>query len=138
MRCLLSLLFLLVVSTAAPAQANGPKALLSGDVTDPEGAALKGARVIVIWDSSGGTLGIKDNVGTPDQRNAVTDVSGKYSIELPPGFYDVFVSAGAFSPTAAKVRVRAGQTTIHDATLHVDPTVSSELSGTRVEGTRDH
>ena len=62
----------------------------------------------------------------------------EYSIELPPGFYDVFVSAGAFSPTACQGAGESRTDTIHDATLHVDPTVSSELSGTRVRGYKEH
>ena len=34
-----------------------------------------------------------------------TDVSGKYSIELPPGVYDVLISADGFSPVSRKVEV---------------------------------
>jgi hypothetical protein len=125
--------WLLVALTVWP-QANESKVSLTGRVADSEGAAIKGARVFVIWDSSGSMLGLRDNVGAVDARSAVTDAAGRYSIELPPGFYDVFVSAGSFSPAADKVRVKAGQTAIHDAKLSVDPIVSRELSGTRVTG----
>jgi hypothetical protein len=56
----------------------------------------------------------------------VTDTSGHYSADVPRGFYDVFVSAMAFTPTAAKVRVKEGATTL-SRELKADPLVSKEL-----------
>jgi hypothetical protein len=47
--------------------------------------------------------------------------------ECPAGFYDLFVSAMAFTPTAAKVRVKQGQRMTFNANLRVDPLVSKEL-----------
>jgi len=57
----------------------------------------------------------------------VTDASGRYSRNVPPGFYDVFVSAMAFTPTATKLRVKDGQSSNFDAKLKVHPLASKEL-----------
>ncbi len=65
----------------------------------------------------------------------VTDTSGGYSANLPAGFYDVFVSAPAFTPIAAKVIVK-GEKTMFNAKLYVDPLVSKEIGGMKVEGLR--
>jgi len=84
---------------------------ITGRVTDSEGAALANARVLIHWDSSGSTVGLRDNIGIKQDVALVTDTNGHYSAEVAPGFYDVFVSAVAFTPTAAKVRVKEGQAT---------------------------
>jgi hypothetical protein len=64
--------------------------------------------VIVHWDSSGSTVGLRDNIGIKQDVIVVTDASGQYSANVPAGFYDVFVSAMAFTPIAAKVIVKEG------------------------------
>ena len=38
--------------------------ILKGVVTDSEGAAISGARVVMHWDSSGAAVGLKSNVGS--------------------------------------------------------------------------
>jgi len=48
----------------------------------------------------------------------------------------VFVSAPAFTPIAAKVIVKQGQKAMLNAKLPVDPLVSKEIGGVRVEGVR--
>jgi hypothetical protein len=83
--------------------------------------------VLVHWDSSGSTVGLKDNIGIKQDVAVVTDANGHYSADVPPGFYDVFVSARAFTPTAAKVRVKEGHATTLSRKLKVDPFVSKEL-----------
>ena len=85
-----------------------PQSVISGQVTDSEGAVLAKARVLLHWDPSGSTVGLTDNIGTPQDITVVTDARGNYSTSVPSGFYDVFVSAMAFTPTAAK---GASQTT---------------------------
>jgi hypothetical protein len=44
-----------------------------------------------------------------------------------PGFYDVFVSVPAFTPTAATVRVKQGQLATVSPSLRADPLVTKEL-----------
>ena len=83
--------------------------------------------MLVHWDSSGSAVGLRDNMGIRQDVAVVTDANGHYSADVPPGFYDVFVSATAFTPTAAKVRVKEGHATTLRRKLKVDPLVSKEL-----------
>lgn len=66
----------------------------------------------------------------------VTDASGQYSANVPAGFYDVFVSAMAFTPIAAKVIVKEGHGAVLTAKLYLDLLVSKEIRGMEVEGVR--
>ena len=85
------------------------------------------ARVLVHWDPSGSTAGLTDNIGTTQDISVVTDSGGNYLASVPSGFYDVFVSAMAFTPTAAKVRLKQGERTTFSAKLRADPLVTKEL-----------
>ena len=85
------------------------------------------ARVLLHWDPSGSTVGLTDNIGTTQDITVVTDASGNYSTSVPSGFYDVFVSAMAFTPTVAKVRVKQGQRATFSTKLRADPLVTKEL-----------
>ena len=109
-----------------------PQYALTGQVTDSEGAVIANARVLLHWDSSGSTLGY---LGFKQDVIVVTDASGHYSASVPPGFYDVFVSAPAFTPIAAKVILKE-QKAIFNAKLYVDPLVSKEIGGMKIEGVR--
>ena len=91
------LLLFSVVSTRA--------GTLSGIVRDSEGAVIANAHVVVHWDPSGSNY-LKDDIGIKEDIAATTDSSGHFSVELPPGFYDVFVTAMAFTPHCDKVRVK--------------------------------
>jgi len=104
-RILTGAVLLLCVSFGAAAQRQSE---ITGEIVDSEGAAIANARVLVHWDSAGST--------------------GRYSAVVPAGFYDVFVSAMAFTPTAAKVRVKKEQRITYNSTLRPDPLVSRELA----------
>jgi hypothetical protein len=112
------LLLLAVVSTRA--------ATLSGTVRDSEGAVVSNAHVIVHWDSSGSNY-LKDNLGIKQDIAATNDSSGHFSLELPPGFYDVFVTAMAFTPHCDKVRVKDREARNYEVKLKVSPVTSKEL-----------
>jgi hypothetical protein len=56
-----------------------------------------------------------------------TNEMGWYEVQVPAGFYDIFVSSPAFTPTAAKVRVREGQRTTFNTKLAADPLVTREI-----------
>ncbi len=99
-----------------------------GQVTDAEGAAIRNARVLIHWDPAGSAVGLTDNIGLKNDAVVTTDAAGMYSTNLPPGFYDVFISAMAFTPTATKVRTKRGQRTTFNAKLQADPLVSKELA----------
>jgi hypothetical protein len=109
-----------------------PQFLITGRVTDAEGAVIAKARVLVHWDSSGSKVGVTGNGGTTQDVSVLTDAHGGYSARVSAGFYDVFISAPAFTPTAAKVIVRQGQPTTLSVKLRVDPLVSKEIGGMKV------
>ena len=112
------LLLLTVVSTKA--------GNLSGTVRDSQGAVISDAYVIVHWDSSGSNY-LKDNLGIRQDIAAATDSSGHFTVELPPGYYDVFVGAAAFTPHCEKVRLKDKETKKYDVKLTVSPVTSKEL-----------
>ena len=115
---LTALLLLAVVSTKA--------ATISGTVRDSEGAVISNAHVIVHWDPSGSNY-LKDNFGIKEDISATTDSNGHFSLDLPPGFYDVFVTAMAFSPHCDKVRLKGKDTKTYEFKLEVSPVTSKEL-----------
>jgi hypothetical protein len=57
----------------------------------------------------------------------MTDKKGAFSVIVPSGFYDLFVSKPAFTPVAAKVHVQPGKQSPFDAKLVADPLISKEL-----------
>ena len=101
--------------------------LFKGEVTDVEGAVIGGAMVMIHWDSAGSTVGLTTNVGMRKDLIAKTDDKGSFAVELPPGFYDVFVSATGFTPACRKIRVGAAPGNITPFRLGADPLVSKEL-----------
>jgi len=100
---------------------------LKGTIVDSEGAAIRGARILIHWDQSGATVGLRSNVGLEKDLTVDTGSKGDFTAELPPGFYDVLVTANGFSPDCRKVRIKFGETTIYDAKLKADPLVTKEL-----------
>jgi hypothetical protein len=101
-------------------------ATLSGTVRDSLGAAIPRAHVVVHWDPSGSSY-LKDNLGTSDDKVVTTDQNGQFSLDLPPGFYDVFIAASAFSPHCEKVRLSGKGRKGFDVKLKVSPVTSQEL-----------
>ena len=104
------------------------KVLLQGAVADAAGTPLTNAQLVVHWDSSGAKTGLATNVGIPEDRFLKTDTHGNYYAEIPPGFYDVLVAAPGFSPTCAKLRLKAGENATFNAKLKTDPLVAKELA----------
>ena len=81
----------LTLAIIAPAIASGE--MLKGAVTDSSGTPISGAMLMVHWDSAGSTVGLKSNVGIKADLIIRTKDDGTFSVDLPPGFYDVFASA---------------------------------------------
>jgi hypothetical protein len=98
-----------------------------GVVTDSEGAVISGAHIFIHWDPSGSTVGLATNIGIKEDRVVISDAKGQFSTELPPGFYDVFVSATAFSPDCRKIRINKGRAEDYNPRLKVSALVTSEL-----------
>lgn len=117
MRYLAFLCFLVLAPLCARA------ATLAGTVGDPQGAAIPKAFVLVHWDSIG-LDGVKDNVGAKGDKVASTDDVGHFSLDLPAGVYDIFVSAPGFFPHCEKITVRAKRPTRFKARLHASRTLS--------------
>ncbi|HTE91004.1 MAG TPA: carboxypeptidase-like regulatory domain-containing protein, partial [Terriglobales bacterium] len=88
---------LLLLSVVSGAQELGI-AVLSGDVTDPQGAVVIGAQVTA------------RSVGTGVQRTSVTNHVGLFVFNnLAPGPYEVRVEASGFAPAQSTVRLEVGQ-----------------------------
>ena len=117
---------LVIVAIAAQAAAPG-KGWINGAVTDSQGAAIAKARIVFHWDPSGSTVGLSTNVGLAEDLVVWTDEKGLLAAELPPGFYDLFVSAPGFSPSCQKVRVREGDPVVVKVQLRVNALVIREL-----------
>ncbi len=77
-------LCLLVLGCVSMAKAQVNTATLSGTVTDPQGLAVRGAKLTIT------------NAGTGATRTAESDDSGRYKVVgLPPGRYKVSIDGGA-------------------------------------------
>jgi hypothetical protein len=96
-------------------------ATLSGTVVDPMGGVIPNGRVIVHWDSAGLEC-VKDNIGVKDDKIVTTDATGRFSLELPPGVYDVFVTAAGFSPHCEKLTIKPGEVDPYSVHLRVSRT----------------
>ena len=92
---------------------------ISGTVKDSEGAVIDRATITIHRDSS--VVG-KENA----DRVVTSDKNGQFTVEVAPGFYDIFVSAPAFSPQCTKVRARDVERAIYMPRLRADPLVIKE------------
>jgi len=120
LNCFASTMFLLLAAFSTRA------ATLSGTVRDSEGAAIASAHIIIHWDSSGAEY-LKDNIGTREDKIVSTDAKGQFSVELPPGFYDIFVAATSFSPHCEEIRIKGSGPRTYEIRLKVSNVVSKEL-----------
>lgn len=126
------LLFTLTMTT--PVIAFGDMQF-KGTVRDSSGTPISGAMVLIHWDSAGSTVGLSDNVGIRADLTIRTKEDGTFSVELPPGFYDVFAAALAFTPTCRKIRAKGGEPVEIQLRMNVDPLYTAEM-GNRVETAR--
>jgi len=107
--------------------ASGTESGITGQVTDSAGAVIAQARVLVHWDPAGSPDRLSGDVGITQDVLVLTDANGDYTVAVPPGFYDVFISATAFTPAASKVRVKERKSLTLDAKLPPDPLVGEKL-----------
>ncbi len=123
-RGLVPLLVVIVVRGLA----GGPALpALRGTVTDSEGAAVADAEIRAHRDPSGADVGRPGGAGQVHDATAKTDRYGRFRIELAPGFYDVFISAPAFSPTCRKIWIVPGKIGTYNVKLTADPFVTRQL-----------
>jgi hypothetical protein len=67
--------------------------------------------------------GVANNIGIPRDIMGKTDREGRFSTELPEGFYNVFVAWGIAAPHSSKIRVERSKPAIHRAVLGLDPVI---------------
>jgi hypothetical protein len=92
-------LFLLTLFAVNSAHAQSPTGIIAGIVTDPAGAAVAGARIVIT------------NRSTAARRNLTTSEDGEYSAAaLPPGDYHITAEATGFSLPERTATVEAGTT----------------------------
>lgn len=128
MRVLIRLLVCFAAVALLVSAKTVSKEKLSGRVTDSHGVTISDAYLIVHWDPSGSDIGLNSNVGLREDLSVRLDKTGVYSVEVPSGFYDVFVSAPAFEPYCRKVRLRSGESRTLNPKLTVSLLVSKELA----------
>ena len=99
----------LIVTLIAATRAQVLYGSLVGNVTDPNGAAVTGAKVEIA------------NVATGDVTSAITDDRGAFSVnDLQAGVYKVSVSRASFKTTVkADVRIEANRTVRFDTQLEI-------------------
>jgi hypothetical protein len=115
---------LLLLAVITPAITSGEA--LKGTAKDSEGTPVSGVLVLIHWDSAGSTVGLTSNIGIKADLSIRTKNDGTFSIDLPPGFYDVFVAATAFTPTCRKIRMKVGKAQEITLHLNVDPLYLAE------------
>jgi hypothetical protein len=107
---LLLINFVAQVIAFATVHAQSPTGTIAGVVTDPTGAAISGARVVIT------------NKGTQASRELVTEVEGDYSaLALPAGVYELIAEARGFERLRREVVIEAGTTTTVDLPMQVGP-----------------
>ncbi len=98
--------------------APAPVSTVRGVVLDAMEAPLPGAVVFVHhWKLKGHSLNDPQSVMEPVVR---TDSQGRFSVQLPPGTYEVFVAYPTFAPYAKRVRVESGRELILECKLEFD------------------
>ena len=104
-----ALLLLAVLTLVAPAYAQVLYGTLTGEVTDPTGAVVAGAKVTAL------------NVGTNVSKLGTTNERGLFTFnDLQPGVYDLTVEAPAFNATTRKaIRVDTNAVRRVDTQLQV-------------------
>ena len=96
--CVACCLLLVVLSGCVLAETP---ARVKGAVTDPSGARISGARILIRPSDN-------PHEGIPDQR-LVADSNGEFAVDLLPGLYDVVLTANGFETITEKLKVRAGE-----------------------------
>ena len=116
------LLLLLLVVTPLSVRA----ATLSGTVTDVYGGAIPKAYVVIRWDPVG-LDGVRDKLGMTENKTATTGGYGHFSVEVPAGVDDIFVSAPGFAPHSENIASKAKENLPYEARLTVTRMLTIKL-----------
>ena len=120
----------LIIAVIAPPAASGE--MLKGVAKDSLNMPISSAMVLIHWDSAGSAGGVKSNNGIKADLNLRTKDDGTFSVDLPPGFYDVFAASPAFTPSCRKVRLQPSETVEIMFSMYADPLYTAEM-GSRIE-----
>jgi hypothetical protein len=101
-------------------------------VKDSSDTPISGALVFIHWDSAGSSIGLKDNIGVRADFSIRTKDDGTFSVDVPPGFYDVFAASRAFTPACRKARIKLGGAVEIAFHMNTDPLYTAEM-GNRIE-----
>jgi hypothetical protein len=104
---------------ASASFAQTPSPILSGVVTDPSGAIIRNA-----------TLVLQSREASANPVTTTTDASGRFSITLPPGTYDLSIDTPGFAPYAKTV-------TIAQSPVRLDAKLSIAANSEQVNVTPD-
>ena len=116
-RWLLLAMALITVSSALRLDGQTATGRFSGQITDPDGAAIPDATIQIV------------NQDTLVKREAKTDSDGSYTVPgLPPGRYQLIVEAQGFSRRSSQIlSLASGQAVVFNAQISVT-TVSQDVS----------
>ena len=115
------LLTIFVLMSLFSAKSTVASTNLNGMVVDSEGAGIAKAQIVVRPDASGRRIANKG-----ENIMLESDKQGRFSTQLPPGFYDLCVMADAFSPFCQKLFVNKAALT-PKIELKADPDVMKRL-----------
>lgn len=102
----LLILLLIAASLSVPIRASS-LGTLQGIVTDSTGAVVPDATIMVVhW-----TADSRNHLNPSVEPMVRTDSQGRFSIQLPAGLCDIFISYSMFSPFAKKVKIDADKVT---------------------------
>ena len=100
--------------------AAGGTGTLKGLITDPAGAHIGGATIVVHRARADGSKPVAIF------KQARADSQGRYSADLPPGSYRVCVSSPGFSQACENMHIKQGVTSVLDKHLKLDLQVGGD------------
>lgn len=111
---------LTIMLTIASHGADPAKGRLTGKIVDSvEHVRINRNTFILVHEHGSETDGVRVRV----------DEQGSFSIELLPGFYDLFISSRGFAPACGQVAIEAGKTIVYNAELRMSEVVNTPDSG---------
>ena|SRR6185312_752821 len=117
-RCAVLAMLCCTLLALAAQRSDIPREGLSGVITDPNGAILPEATIQVQhWKFA--SYGQHPQAACDSVTHS--DQNGRFSVSLPPGSYDVFVSYPTMSPVAKKIQIAVGKYTLFNVELKFDP-----------------
>jgi Carboxypeptidase regulatory-like domain len=112
---LVGIIFTIVFGLTVASAAQQP-GTLTGTVLGPDGAIVPNTEVEVRWND----VSHVTNKGMRPRRRSIiitADMAGQYSIQLPPGNWDVFAYHDGFAPACTLALIDKGKTTTTDLRL---------------------